>query len=628
MTPRRARSGASAAGGGGHGSGSGTGPGALLRYKAGSVGRDDLPGAPAPGLGRFWSHSYAMRLFEDDDPTPHASRIYLVTETAVYRTFIDDDGDGVYELVVPGDDYRRLAPTASGWTLTDLDGTVDTFDLEGFWLQRADRNGNLTVATYSGQSLTSVSFPDGRREDFVYDAGGRLETITEVGVDETTARVWTYTWSGSDLTRIDRPDGTALAYRYDDPAHPGYMTRTILIGSDGTSERVTAAWEYDTAGNVVKLWRGAEAFEDGIEQWTFAFDSPELPTATTITDPLGADSTLSFDGRDSVERKPRVLQVSGDCPVCGVGPNSQLAYGDGANPYRVTETIDGRGHVTRYTYDGDGRRTSRIEAFGTALERETTWTYSPTFPALVATIEQPSTSGFPNLRTTTHGYDASGNRTTETLDGVEAGAAFSYQTAFVYNAGGQLTSIDPPGYGTEDMTTFAFDSTRGNGFLIAQSRTDPLIGTTTFGYDAFNRRNSVTDPNGVIVETQFDALDRTRFLTQRGAEPADDLVTENRYNVFGDLFQTVLPEGNVIEYAYDAAGRLTSIERKADDQPASHVERIVYTLDGAGNRVLEEHERWTGSEWEKRSQTAFEYPNRCQLAKLTQGFDGDEAVTE
>ncbi len=353
-----------------------------------------------------------------------------------------------------------------------------------------------------------------------------------------------------------------------------------------------------------------------------------LPTVTTITDPLGTVSTTTFDGRDAVERKPRVVQVNGDCPACGVGPNSQLTYDDPVNPYRVTEQIDGRGHVTRFTYDGNGRTTSRIEAFGTPLERETTWTYDSTFPAFVATMEQPSTAGFPNVKTTTHGYDAFGNRTSQMLDGFEAGAAFSYETVFAFNVGGQLTLVDPPGYGTDDQTTFAYDATRGNGFLVPVSRTEPLIGATTFGNDPFNRRTSETDPNGVLTETQFDALDRLRFIIQRGAMPADDLVTEYRYNVFGDLFQTILPEGNVIEYIYDAAGRLTSIERKADDQASSHTERVVYTLDGAGNRVLEEHERWTGTDWEKRSQTAFQYTNRCQLAQLTRGFDGDEATTE
>jgi hypothetical protein len=44
-----------------------------------------------------------------------------------------------------------------------------------------------------------VHFPDGRREDFtVHPSGdpaeGKLATITEVGVDGSTARVWTDGW--------------------------------------------------------------------------------------------------------------------------------------------------------------------------------------------------------------------------------------------------------------------------------------------------------------------------------------------------------------------------------------------------------------------------------------------------
>jgi YD repeat-containing protein len=102
----------------------------------------------------------------------------------------------------------------------------------------------------------------------------------------------------------------------------------------------------------------------------------------------------------------------------------------------------------------------------------------------------------------------------------------------------------------------------GNGLLVQESRTDPLIGTTTFAYDPFNRRTGITDVNGVLTETEYDALDRVRFVRQRGASVAEDLVTEYRYNTFGDLFQMIYPEGN-------AAGRLMSMERKADDQPTT-----------------------------------------------------------
>jgi RHS repeat-associated protein len=289
---------------------------------------------------------------------------------------------------------------------------------------------------------------------------------------------------------------------------------------------------------------------------------------------------------------------------------------------------DGRGHVTLYEYDVHGRLTSRVEAFGTALERETTWDYHPTFPAFVTGMGQPSTTGNPfDERRTSFGYDAFGNQDTRTIEGVERDAAFTYVTATTYNSAGMPEDIDPPGYGTADVTSFTYDPDRGD--LLADTRTDPLIGTTAFEYDAFNRRTTVTDPNGVETETVYDDLDRVRFLIQRGADPSEDLVTEHVYDVFGDLFQTILPEGNVIEYGYDSAGRLTSIERKPDADPASHGERTLYTLNGFGHRVLEELQRWDAGAWVTESATSYEYFTRCQLDKMTAGAgSATESVTE
>ena len=108
--------------------------------------------------------------------------------------------------------------------------------------------------------------------------------------------------------------------------------------------------------------------------------------------------------------------------------------------------------------------------------------------------------------------------------------------------------------------------------------------TADFAYDPFNRLTAVTDPNGVTTETQYDALDRVRKVIQRAGtlaidfNPGDppqagDLVTESVYNVFGDLFRTILPELNVIEYGYDAAGRLETIARRPDT--ASPIAAVV-----------------------------------------------------
>jgi RHS repeat-associated protein len=613
----------------------GDGPGATLRYRGGGTGHPDHP-KPASWnatLGRYWSHDYAEAIVED----PDATHVWLLTSSATFREFTDAGGDGDYETAVPSDEYRKLTKTVDGWELRDLDGMVKHFDAMGRWVQAVDRNGNATVADYDGDQLVGVAFPDGRSETFAYDVGGRLESITEVGVDGTTTRAWSYTWSGDDLRTINRPDGTAWEMLYDEPAHPGYMTRLTLIGTD-LSERIEGAWEYDAEGNVIRTWRGAEDFTDpqAVDKWSFSFDDPALPVVTTVTDPLNNVSTYTF-GRDPASTKPRLEQVDSDCPTCGMGPNTQLRYDDPLNPLRKTMETDGRGNVTLYDYDVHGRLTSRVEAFGTALERETTWEYDATFPAFVTEMVQPSTTGNPlDERRTSYGYDASGNQDTRTIEGVESGAAFTYVTTTTYNSAGMPEDVDPPGYGTADVSSFTYDPARGD--LLADTRTDPLIGTTVFEYDAFNRRTAVVDPNLLRTETDYDDLDRVTETRQcQVAQPSDTcstpigpvLVTAYEYTAFGDLFQTVLSEGNVVEYGYGHAGRLTSIERKPDADPSSHGERTFYTLNGFGHRVLEELQRWDGGAWVTESATSYEYSTRCQLDKMTSGAgSATESVTE
>ncbi len=130
-------------------------------------------------------------------------------------------------------------------------------------------------------------------------------------------------------------------------------------------------------------------------------------------------------------------------------------------------------------------------------------------------------------------------------------------------------------------------------------------------------------------ETQYGALNRVLFSIQKGAIPAEDLITEQRYTVFGDLLQTVLPRGNVLEYGYDLVGRLVSIERKPDDLPGSHIERTFYTLDGFGHRVREELRSCDGASWVSDFNTEYVYSSRCHLDKTIEGAGSPEqALTE
>jgi RHS repeat-associated protein len=102
-------------------------------------------------------------------------------------------------------------------------------------------------------------------------------------------------------------------------------------------------------------------------------------------------------------------------------------------------------------------------------------------------------------------------------------------------------------------------------------------------------------------------------VTRKGATAADDLTNSYTYNAFGDLLRTQLPRGNLIEYGYDAAGRLTSIERRPD--ATTRGERTFYTLDGYGHRTKEELQIWSGSAWVTKSATSYTYTSRCHLDK-------------
>jgi RHS repeat-associated protein len=612
--------GASSPAGGGPGlSLTGSGPGARLRFASGGAGFPTRPGgaAWAVTLGRGWSHEHTERIVPDPDET----HVWLITRWGTFRELSGLSG-GVYTVVHPSGEYRKLTRTASGWDLHELDGTVHSFDASGFWTRSVDRDGNTTSATYSGGQLTTVSFPDGRSETYTYQPTGKLATITEVGVGGAATRTWTYTWSGDHLTGIARPDGTAYELHYDDARFPDEPTRLDLVGTDSV-HRVEAAWEYDGSGNVARTWKGdvSATGPNAVEVYTFSYTNPLLPTQAMVTDPLGKTATYTI-GRDTGSRKPKLLQLDGDCPVCATGPNTVLAYGNAANPLLPTQTTDGRGLVTQFAYNANGRMTSKTEAAGTPLARTTTYQYgNSAFPAFVTEIDAHSTAGGSATRTTVLSYNATGDLTTRTLQGAEAGSSFNYATATTFNAAGQPLTVDPPGYGTADVTSYTYDSARGN--LLPLTRTDPIVGTTTFGYDSFNRRTQVTDPNGVSTVTAYDDLNRVTSSTGKGAVTADDLVTAYEYTSFGDLLRTTLPRGNLLEYGYDAAGRLVSIEKKPD--AVTHGERTFYTLDGFGNRTEVDLQHWNGSTWVTDSTTQYVFNTRCHPDKV---INADGTVTE
>ena len=109
-------------------------------------------------------------------------------------------------------------------------------------------------------------------------------------------------------------------------------------------------------------------------------------------------------------------------------------------------------------------------------------------------------TGGPELRVTTIGYDASGNAISRTEGGVEAGAAFTLTTTTAFEAAGEAMSVDPPGFGTDDVTSFTYDPARGG--LVVATRSDPLIGTELERLAVGDRvRDRLRLPDAVLSRT-------------------------------------------------------------------------------------------------------------------------------
>ena len=100
-----------------------------------------------------------------------------------------------------------------------------------------------------------------------------------------------------------------------------------LIGAGGGPGRVEGAWEYDSSGNVVRTWQGAESFTDpaAVEKWELSYDDPAQPSQTTVIPPEGTPILFVYD-RDPASRKPRLRTIEGDCPLCGTSPGTIYQY--------------------------------------------------------------------------------------------------------------------------------------------------------------------------------------------------------------------------------------------------------------------------------------------------------------
>lgn len=454
-------------------------------------------------LGRGWNHPYESRLsIADLARSAPGDRVTYVGVDGQQAGFTQA-ADGSYT----GDAgvQARLSKLADGrFELVQPDHSVVRFTATGLLQSMVDQSGVGLTMTHTDGKLSSVTDAAGRAVDFSYEASGRLAQV-----ELPDGRNVQYAYTGALLTGVRDTRGGNTAYDYNTG---GRLTKvTDPLGR-------TVINEYDASGKVIKQ-------TDPRGQVTqYAYDAL---LGTTVTRPNGGRWTDHYMGN--------VLVGTSDA----IGNHTAFGYDANLN---LIATTDPRGNTTRMTYDARGNMLTKTAP--APLSYVEKWTYDANDNVLTYTDGRG--------KVTTFSYD-SANRVTKQV------FPDQWSNGFTYTSAGQLaTKLTARGH----RWTYDYDPA---GNLTAA--TSPLGNKVTMSYDGSGRLLATTDPRG----------------NEAGQTPADFTTTQT-YDAADHVASITQPDGTVASSGYDAVGNLISAETKAPDGTVLKSETFSYDPE---NRLLQ-----------------------------------------
>jgi RHS repeat-associated protein len=455
----------------------------------------------------------------------------------------------------------RLAVTGSGFTVTDDQDNVETYNSAGVLQSITDRAGIEQTLSYSGGLWSGVTDSFGNALTVTRNAQGSIATIAITG-----AGTLHYGYdSALRLSTVTNLDSTTKSYVYADGRFANALTSIV----DESSTTLTT-WVYNAQEQATSTHQAAAA-----NAQTLVYNSTG---SVTITDALGAVRTFSYSRVGDINK---VTSISGSqCATC---QESAATTYDTAG--WVASRTDYNGNLTCYANDPvRGLELVRVEGFAPGSTCPTSLsTYMPqsgTLQRMITTQwsttwRQPSLIAEPN-RTIGFTFDSFGNVLTKTITDTTVTPSVSRTWTYTYNSYGQVLTIDGPRTDVSDVTTIAYYTcSTGTQCGQIETITNALGQITTFNtYNAYGQPLTITDPNGVLTTLTYDARQRLTS-SQVGTE-----ITGYSCWPIGLLKTVTLPDSSTITYTYDAAHRLTKITDSAGNY-------ISYTLDALGNRTAD-----------------------------------------
>lgn len=434
-------------------------------------------------------------------------------------------------------------------------------------------DAGLDVYTWTDSNVTRTVLPSGHVIKNVYDENRRLSTATTGYGSGIAAATTTYTYdpNGNVLT-TQTPRGDFWNYSYDSRNRPKYVIDPLV--ADRNASGHTVDYLYDPAGNKTSETRANDQVinyvsYDEMNRLT-QMNVGQAPTATAITyytwTQGGKIDTMTDPGNniynynyDELNRLITTIYPSGGgTETRTYDSSSNLATFKNRGGAIQTFTYDGRNRETRYDWDDgvtpfrtltydDASRVTTCNTSATAI----TYTYFAD-GSLQSQAESTGYFGDNNVRTLSYTYNADGQRASVGLPGL---IMFNY----AYTARNQLDTVTQSGNGFV-YADYDYDL---NGNMISRKTLNNV--TSTYGYDAVNRLNSITHPFTTGTETVnygYDAAGNRRYAQPNGAATADGFgydansqLTSYRRN--GTLSGGAVTGGTLTSFAMDASGNWT-----------------------------------------------------------------------
>jgi len=516
--------------------------------------------------------------------------------SAPTRTTTYTYGDNLH----PGDITSRTDPDRKVWTLT--------YDAYGDPASATDPLGNTRIACYDGVGRRTESVAPRGASGFACPTAPpaaptpytTLYTTNAFGdlvsrTDPLSHRVLLSYDAERNLTTLTDPNGNLTTYGYDADNELTQVKRA-------DSPQTTLVTDYNADGTVADQ-------KDGKGDTVASYGYDPLARLTSATDALGEATTYGYHPAGNLISRQ---DPGGNCAAAPKTGCTSYAYDADAEVISVIYSDGVTPNVSAITYGADGRRTALTDGTGTStwswdsLGRliaytngsgaQLQWAYN--LRGLPTTITYPGAHALGRAYddagrlasvsdwahpadTTSFGYDADSNLTTETFPG-------GVVDSFSFNGADQMAAIaDLEGSATVFSATYARDA---DGQLASDTSAPPAA--ASYHYTALNQlcyagpANSTpcsAAPTGATAYA-YDAADNlvTDGAATQAFNPADELC----WSTLGASSSPCgSPPAGATTYTYDARGNRRAVAPAGGGQIVLGYDQAKRLMSWAGPTV-------------------------------------------